>query len=89
MRKNLNIGIDATSIVNTGGFTHLYHLIESLDKKFTRDINKIIIFSSKSVLDRLPNPSLVFKQSHFFLNKGKVFRFFFSIISFRLFFEKK
>tara|TARA_B100001175_G_C19515106_1_gene646913 strand:- start:2344 stop:3480 length:1137 start_codon:yes stop_codon:yes gene_type:complete len=88
LKKNLNIGIDATSIVNTGGFTHLYHLIESLDKKFTRDINKIIIFSSKSVLDRLPDPSLVFKQSHFFLNKGKAFRLFFQVFLLDFFLKK-
>ena len=80
MRKNLNIAIDATSIVNTGGFTHLYHLIKALDEKFSpEDINRIIIFSSKNVLDRLPENKFVIKLSHSFLNKGKLFRLFFQL----------
>ena len=80
MRKNQNIAIDATSIVNTGGFTHLYHLIKALDEKFSpEDINRIIIFSSKNVLDRLPENKLVIKLSHSFLNKGKLFRLFFQL----------
>ena len=73
------IGIDATSIVNTGGFTHLYHIIESFDKNSHPTINKIIIYSSKSVLDRLPNHDLVEKKSNFFLNKRKFFRLFFQL----------
>ncbi len=73
------IGIDATSIVNTGGFTHLYHIIESYDKNSHPTINKIIIYSSKSVLDRLPNHDLVEKKSNFFLNKRKFFRLFFQL----------
>ena len=31
--KKIIIAIDATSIVNTGGFTHLYNLIENFDNK--------------------------------------------------------
>ena len=77
--KKIIIAIDATSIVNTGGFTHLYHLIESFDKKFHPDINKIIIYSSKAVLDRLPDNEFIAKFSHFFLNRGKLFRLFFQL----------
>ena len=77
--KKIIIAIDATSIVNTGGFTHLYHLIESFDKKFHPTINKIIICGSKIVLDKLPNHEMVIKQSHSFLNKGKLFRLFFQL----------
>ena len=71
------IAIDATSIVNTGGFTHLYNIIESFDKKFHPKINKIIIYSSKSVLKKLPNHEFLIKKNHSFLNKGKIFRLFF------------
>ena len=77
--KKLIIAIDATSIVNTGGFTHLYHLIESFNKKFHPEISKIIIYSSRSVLNRLPNHEILSKYSHLFLNKGKLLRLFFQI----------
>ena len=86
--KKIIIAIDATSIVNTGGFTHLYHLIESFDKKFHPDINKIIVYSSKSVLDRLPNHELVTKFSHFSLNKGKLFRLYFQLFILDFFLKK-
>ena len=75
--KKIIIAIDATSIVNTGGFTHLYHLIKNFDSSSHPDIGKIIVYSSQSVLDRLPNHQLISKYSHFFLNKGKLFRLFF------------
>tara|TARA_A100001011_G_scaffold400077_2_gene512167 strand:+ start:6085 stop:7221 length:1137 start_codon:yes stop_codon:yes gene_type:complete len=71
------LAIDATSIVNTGGFTHLYHIIESFDEKFHPTIKKIIIYGSKNVLNRLPNHELINKQSHSFLNNGILFRLFF------------
>ena len=77
--KKIIIAIDATSIVNTGGFTHLYHLIEGFDKKYHPDINKIIIYSSEAVLNRLPNHELISKYSHLFLNKGKLLRLFFQL----------
>jgi glycosyltransferase involved in cell wall biosynthesis len=73
------IAIDATSIVNTGGFTHLYHIIERFDEKHHRNICKIIIYSSKQVLDKLPNHNIVIKQSHSFLNMGILFRLFFQL----------
>lgn len=71
------IAIDATSIVNTGGYTHLYHLIESFNKKLHPEISKIIIYSSRTVLNRLPNHELISKYSHLFLNNGKLLRLFF------------
>jgi glycosyltransferase involved in cell wall biosynthesis len=86
--KKIIIAIDATSIVNTGGFTHLYHLIESFDKKFHPDINKIIIYSSKTVLDRLPDNEFIAKISSFFLNRGKLFRLFFQLFILDFFLKK-
>ena len=77
--KKIIIAIDATSIVNTGGFTHLYHLIESFNKKLHPEITKIIIYSSRTVLNRLPNHELISKYSHLFLNNGKLLRLFFQI----------
>ena len=77
--KKIIIAIDATSIVNTGGFTHLYHLIASFNKKLHPEISKIIIYSSRTVLNRLPNHELISKYSHLFLNKGTLLRLFFQI----------
>lgn len=73
------IAIDATSIVNTGGFTHLYHLLDGFNKKFHPNIEKIIIFSSRSVLERLPDKELINKQTHYLLNKKKLHRLFFQL----------
>ena len=47
--KNIILAIDSTSIVDTGGFTHLYHLIENFKKENHPEIKKIIIYSSKKV----------------------------------------
>jgi len=77
--KKIVIAIDATSIVNTGGFTHLYHLIKSFNNKLHPEISKIIIYSSNAVLNRLPNHDFLIKYSHLFLNKGKLLRLFFQI----------
>lgn len=74
------IAIDATSIVNTGGFTHLYHLLDSFDKNIYPSINKIIIYSSESVLERLPNYKLFQKQTHPLLNKSKIHRLIFQTL---------
>ena len=77
--KKIIIAIDATSIVNTGGFTHLYNLIQNFDAKFHKDIKEVVIYSSESVLKRLPNHHLITKRSHFFLNRGKLMRLFFQL----------
>lgn len=73
--------IDATSIVNTGGFTHLFNILHRYDKSIHADIEKIIVFSSIKVLNKLPDNKFIFKKSHFLLNRGKflrlIFQFFF------------
>ena len=62
--KKVIIAIDATSIVNTGGFTHLYNLIENFNLKFHPDIKEIVIYSSRSVLEKLPRNDFRTKRSH-------------------------
>ncbi len=80
--KNINLAIDSTSIVDTGGFTHLYHLIENFKKENNPGIKKIIIYSSKNVLDRLPSNDIIIKRSNFLLNRGKFFRLIFKLLIF-------
>ena len=52
--------------MNTGGFTHLYNLIKSFNKKFHPSIDKIIVFGSNKVLDRLPKNESLNKKAYFF-----------------------
>ena len=83
--KNIILAIDSTSIVNTGGFTHLYHLIENFKKENHPEIKKILIYSSINVLDRLPVNDIIIRRSNFFLNRGKFFRLVFKLFIFDYF----
>ena len=80
--KKIILAIDSTSIVDTGGFTHLFHLISNFRKENHPDIEKILIYSSKKVLDRLPDNDFFLKKSNFLLNKGKFFRLIFKVFIF-------
>tara|TARA_B100001175_G_C19514562_1_gene646392 strand:+ start:2792 stop:3940 length:1149 start_codon:yes stop_codon:yes gene_type:complete len=86
--KKIIISIDSTSIVNTGGFTHLYHLIVDFKKEKHPEIEKLLIYSSKNVLDRLPDYDFIIKKSHYFLNRGKFFRLLFQLLFFDYFLKK-
>jgi len=80
MKNNISIGIDATSIVDGGGLTHLKELIENYLKQKTN--HQLIVYASKKVLDQLPNSSIFLKHSFLFLNKSKIHRIFFQIFLF-------
>ncbi len=71
------ICIDASSIVNTGGLTHLKEILKSYNFKTHPKINKIIIIASKNVLDSLPQNKYFFKKNSFFLNHNRFFRIFY------------
>ena len=78
--KNISIGIDATSIVDGGGFTHLKELLVNYhDQKST---HKLIIYASKKVLDQLPNHPLFLKRNFTLLNKSRIHRIFFQTFLF-------
>ena len=49
----MRIGIDATSIVDGGGLTHLKELIKNYLNQKTN--HQLIIYASKNVLDQLSN----------------------------------
>ena len=53
--KKIVVAIDASSIVNTGGLTHLYELLNNFNKQEHPEIKKIIVISSEKVLKNLPN----------------------------------
>ena len=83
--RHIILAIDSTSIVDTGGFTHLYHLIKNFKKENNPEIKKIIIYSSKNVLDRLPVNDIIIKRSNSLLNRGKFFRLIFKLLIFDYF----
>ena len=82
LNKKINIGIDATSIVDGGGFTHLYEFIDNYNEERHQASHNLIIYASKKVLNGLPNHPKFLKRNFSFLNKTRVHRIFFQIFLF-------
>ena len=76
-KNNISIGIDATSIVDGGGFTHLSQFLINYLKTDQHRSNQLNIYASQKVLDQLPYHSSFFKKSFPHLNKSKFHRIFF------------
>ena len=75
--KNISIGIDATSIVDGVGFTHLKKLLVNYhDQKST---HKLIICATKKVLDQLPNHPLFWSVILHYLTNLEFTEFFSNI----------
>ena len=72
--KKIVVAIDASSIVNTGGLTHLFELLKNFNKDEHPEIKKIIVISSDKVLNYLPNRNILIKKTSFFLNSNKILR---------------
>ena len=72
--KKIVVAIDASSIVNTGGLTHLSELLKNFNKYEHPEIKKIIVISSDKVLNYLPNRNIFIKKTSFFLNSNKILR---------------
>lgn len=73
--KKITIAVDATSIVNTGGLTHLYEILNHYEEEAHPTIKSIIIIGSSKVLDFLPKKNIFQRKTTFFLNSNKFFRF--------------
>ena len=73
----MTVCIDACSIVDTGGLTHLKEILKQYDFKVHPKINRLIIIASKDVLESLPNNKYFLKKSSFFLNHNRLFRIFY------------
>lgn len=86
--QRFNIVIDASSIVDGGGFTHLYEFINSLIK-CDNDLFFIQIYASDKVLNLLPNSIKIEKKSHKNLNRGILARLFFQLIEMDKFLNNK
>lgn len=63
------LGIEASNIRTGGGLTHLKEVLSNATpSKF--DFDTVVVWSSQSTLDKLPNFDWLDKQSHPYLNKG-------------------
>lgn len=71
--------IDASNIRSGGGLTHLKELLKNGDPcKF--GIEKVIVWSSLSTLNKLPNKDWLEKKTHSWLNKSTFFSFLFQML---------
>ena len=86
--KKLRIAIDATSIVNTGGLTHLYEILNHYEEKANPAINIIIIIGSNKVLNSLPKKNIFKNKTSFLLNSNKFFRLIYQIFLMDFFLKK-
>jgi len=86
--KKITIAVDATSIVNTGGLTHLYEILNHYKEKDHPQIKSIIIIGSTKVLDFLPKKNFYQKKTSFFLNSNKFFRLIYQIFLIDFFLKK-
>ena len=87
--KDINIGIDATSIVDGGGFTHLYEFLNNYNVEMHQASHNLIIYASKKVLNSLPNHSKFLKRNFSFLNKTRFHRIFFQTFLFDKFLKSE
>jgi glycosyltransferase involved in cell wall biosynthesis len=89
--KELRIGIDATNVGGGGGVTHLIEILKHLNSDgLPKDIKKVVIFSSKRVLDLIPDhPGLLDKVTFKNLNQGIFHRIFFQLFQFDTEIEKR
>jgi glycosyltransferase involved in cell wall biosynthesis len=79
----MRLGIDATNLGLGGGITHLIEFLnQTTILAKNSSFEKIIIFSSKKILDQLPNSDLFEKLTFPNLNKGLVERIIFHFFSF-------
>ena len=88
-KKNISIGIDATSIVDGGGFTHLSQFLFNYLKMKHYSKNKLNIYASLKVLDQLPNHPNFIKRNFPLLNKSRFHRVFFQLFLFDKFLNKE
>lgn len=77
------IGIDGTNIGGGGGVTHLKEILNALnDKSLLSNVQKIVVFSSNKVLNKLPNSEQIEKLTFPGLNKNLLQRIYFQLFLF-------
>lgn len=75
----MRVGIDASNIGMGGGITHLKEILNNFNGNDENSIKEIIVFSSKKVLNQLPDKTWLIKKSYSWLNKTLIHRLFFQL----------
>jgi glycosyltransferase involved in cell wall biosynthesis len=73
INDDLILGIDASNIRLGGGITHLIELLTAFDPKDSQ-FRKVILWSGKQTLSKIPNFHWLEKNSPYLLNKGLLCR---------------
>jgi glycosyltransferase involved in cell wall biosynthesis len=88
MNKKINIVIDASRNRSGGSIIYLINFIKNLNLETTK-IEKVILFSYKSLLKKIPNRPFLIKYSHPFLEKNILFQLIWQMICLPNFLKKK
>ena len=78
----MRIGIDASSIVDGGGFTHLNQFLINYLFLNETSVERLNIYASKKVLENLPNSPKFSKRNFWLLNRSRFCRIFFQMFLF-------
>ena len=84
----MRIGIDATSIVDGGGFTHLQEIINNFNNLESSNVSRLVLISSVKCSKKIPNHFYLEKKTFWWLNKTKFHRIFFQIFLFDFYLNK-
>ena len=87
MNKKINIVIDASRNRSGGSINFLINFIKNLNLDSTK-IEKVILFSNKSVLNKIPNRPFLIKYTHPFLEKNIIFQLIWQIVCLPNFLKK-
>ncbi len=79
IKKKITIVIDASRNRSGGAVVYLKNFLKHLDIRKTK-IKKIIIFTYKDLLNKLPNRTFIIKKSHPFLEKNLFFEILWQLI---------
>ena len=78
----MRIGIDASSIVDGGGFNHLNQFLINYLFLNETSVERLNIYASKKVLENLPNSPKFSKRNFRLLNRSRFCRIFFQMFLF-------
>ena len=81
----MRVGIDASSIVDGGGLTHLQELINNFCEKESSNITQLVLISSEKCLKRIPDQLYLKKKTFWWLNKTKFHRIIFQLFLFDIY----
>ena len=73
MRK-ITIGVDAVNIKSGGGVNHLLNILLQFDSEKHPNIQHIIVWGGKKVLDVLPDSPIISKKSHHLLHPSSLIK---------------